>query len=46
MLRAGHWIRRAPIASGAGTTMRAVETAASEAGLPYPRGAEGRRHAR
>jgi hydroxymethylpyrimidine pyrophosphatase-like HAD family hydrolase len=44
-LRAGHWIRHAPIPSGVGTTMRAIEAAALEAGLPYPRGNEGRRRA-
>lgn len=35
----------APIPSGVGTTMRAIEAAALEAGLPYPRGDEGRRRA-
>ncbi|WP_419706278.1 HAD family hydrolase [Promicromonospora sp. NFX87] len=44
-LRTGHWVRHAPIPSGVGTTMRAIEAAASEAGLPYPRGDEGRRRA-
>ena len=44
-LQTGHWIRHAPIPSGVGTTMRAIEAAALEAGLPYPRGDEGRRRA-
>jgi hydroxymethylpyrimidine pyrophosphatase-like HAD family hydrolase len=44
-LRNGHWIRHSPIPSGVGTTMRAIEAAALEAGLPYPRGDEGRRRA-
>lgn len=45
-LQNGHWIKHAPIPSGVGTTMRAIETAALEAGLPYPRGDEGRRRAK
>ncbi|MFI8524893.1 HAD family hydrolase [Promicromonospora sukumoe] len=44
-LQDGRWARHAPIPSGVGTTMRAIETAALEAGLPYPRGEEGRRRA-
>lgn len=44
-LRTGHWIRHAPIPSGVGTTMRAIEAAALEADLSYPRGDEGRRRA-
>ncbi|WP_423461938.1 HAD family hydrolase [Promicromonospora sp. MS192] len=44
-LQTGHWVRHAPIPSGVGTTMRAIETAALEAGLPFPRGDEGRRRA-
>ena len=44
-LQTGHWIRHAPIPSGVGTTMRAIEAATLEAGLPYPRGDEGRRRA-
>ena len=44
-LQAGRWTRHAPIPSGVGTTMRAIEAAALEAGLPYPRGDEGRRRA-
>ncbi|MFI6428405.1 HAD family hydrolase [Promicromonospora sp. NPDC050880] len=44
-LRDGRWVRHAPIPSGVGTTMRAIEAAALEAGLPYPRGDEGRRRA-
>ncbi|WP_369374468.1 HAD family hydrolase [Promicromonospora sp. Populi] len=44
-LQTGHWVRHAPIPSGVGTTMRAIETAALAAGLPYPRGDEGRRRA-
>lgn len=45
VLQNGHWTRHAPIPSGVGTTMRAIEAAALEAGLPYPRGDEGRRRA-
>jgi hydroxymethylpyrimidine pyrophosphatase-like HAD family hydrolase len=41
----GHWIKHAPIPSGVGATMRAIEAAALEAGLPYPRGDEGRHRA-
>ncbi|PUB25474.1 HAD superfamily hydrolase (TIGR01484 family) [Promicromonospora sp. AC04] len=41
----GQWVGHGPIASGVGTTMRAIETAALEAELPYPRGIEGRRRA-
>jgi hydroxymethylpyrimidine pyrophosphatase-like HAD family hydrolase len=44
-LQDGRWVRHAPIPSGVGVTMRAIETAALEAGLPYPRGDEGRRRA-
>jgi hydroxymethylpyrimidine pyrophosphatase-like HAD family hydrolase len=44
-VQTGHWVRHAPIPSGVGTTMRAIETAALEAGLPFPRGDEGRRRA-
>jgi hydroxymethylpyrimidine pyrophosphatase-like HAD family hydrolase len=43
--RTGHWVMHAPIPSGVGTTMRVIEAAALEAGLPYPRGDEGRRRA-
>lgn len=44
-LQTSHWTRHAPIPSGVGITMRAIEAAALEAGLPYPRGDEGRRRA-
>ena len=44
-LRDGVWVRHAPIPSGAGATMRAIEVAAREAGLTYPRGEIGRRRA-
>jgi hypothetical protein len=44
-LQDGRWVRHAPIPSGVGITMRAIGTAALEAGLPYPRGDEGRRRA-
>jgi hypothetical protein len=44
-LQTGHWVRHAPIQSGVGATMRAIEAAALEAGLPFPRGDEGRRRA-
>jgi len=44
-LQDGRWVRHAPIPSGVGITMRAIETAALEAGLPYPRSDEGRRRA-
>jgi len=44
-LQGGRWDRHAAIPSGVGATMRAIETAALEAGLPYPRGDEGRRRA-
>ena len=44
-LQTDQWVRHAPIPSGVGTTMRAVEAAALEAGLPFPRGEEGRRRA-
>ncbi|GAA4687910.1 HAD-superfamily hydrolase, subfamily IIB [Promicromonospora umidemergens] len=44
-LQSGHWVRHGPVPSGVGTTMRAIEKAALEAGLPYPRGDEGRRRA-
>lgn len=44
-LQEGRWVTHAPIPSGVGITMRAIEAAALEAGLPYPRGDEGRRRA-
>lgn len=44
-LQEGRWVRHAPIASGLGVTMRAIETAAMDAGMSYPRGDEGRRRA-
>jgi hypothetical protein len=44
-LREGAWIRHAPVPAGTGVTMRAIERAAREAGLTYPRGNEGRRRA-
>ncbi|MFD7022925.1 HAD family hydrolase [Promicromonospora sukumoe] len=44
-LQNGQWVRHAPIPSGVGSPMRAIESAALEAGLPYPRGDEGRRRA-
>lgn len=44
-LREGVWVRHAPIPAGTGVTMRAIERAAREAGLTYPRGDEGRRRA-
>lgn len=44
-LQDGRWVRHAPIPSGVGVTMRAIETAALDAGMPYPRGDEGRRRA-
>jgi hypothetical protein len=44
-LQNGHWLKHAPIPSGVCTTMRAIEAAALEADLPYPRGDEGRRRA-
>jgi hydroxymethylpyrimidine pyrophosphatase-like HAD family hydrolase len=44
-LQGGYWVKHAPIPSGVGTTMRAIEAAVLEAGLPYPRGDEGRRRA-
>ncbi|MFI9485363.1 HAD family hydrolase [Promicromonospora sp. NPDC052451] len=44
-LQDGRWARHAPIPSGVGVTMRAIETAALDAGMPYPRGEEGRRRA-
>ncbi|GAA2225384.1 hypothetical protein GCM10010413_20000 [Promicromonospora sukumoe] len=44
-LQDGHWVRHAPIPSGVGVTMRAIETAALDAGMPFPRGEEGRRRA-
>lgn len=37
------WVRHAPIPAGRGATMRAVEHAALDAGLSFPRGTEGRR---
>ncbi|MBO0610706.1 HAD hydrolase family protein [Myceligenerans salitolerans] len=37
------WVRSAPIPAGRGATMRDVEHAALDAGLPFPRGTEGRR---
>jgi hydroxymethylpyrimidine pyrophosphatase-like HAD family hydrolase len=45
VLRDGVWVRHGPIPSGAGATMRAIEVAAREAGLAYPRGEIGRRRA-
>ncbi|MEV0951708.1 HAD family hydrolase [Promicromonospora sp. NPDC050249] len=45
-LQDGRWARHAPIPSGVGVTMRAIETAALDAGMPVPRGEEGRRRAR
>lgn len=44
-LHDGTWIRHSPIPSGTRTTMRAIEVAAREAGLSYPRGEVGRRRA-
>jgi phosphoserine phosphatase len=44
-LQTGRWVRYASIPSGVGVTMRAIEAAATEAGLPFPRGDEGRRRA-
>lgn len=44
-LRNGTWVKHASIPSGAGGTMRGIESAAREAGLTYPRGGEGRRRA-
>jgi hydroxymethylpyrimidine pyrophosphatase-like HAD family hydrolase len=44
-LREGAWVRHAPVPAGTGVTMRAIERAAREAGLTYPRGDEGRRRA-
>jgi hypothetical protein len=44
-LREGARVRHAPIPAGTGVTMRAIERAAREAGLTYPRGDEGRRRA-
>ncbi|MGW2094539.1 HAD family hydrolase [Promicromonospora sukumoe] len=44
-LQDGRWVWHAPIPSGVGVTMRAIETAALDAGMPYPRGDEGRRRA-
>jgi hypothetical protein len=44
-LRDGAWVRHAPVPAGTGATMRAIERAAREAGLTYPRGDEGRRRA-
>lgn len=46
VLREGTWHRHAPVPAGIGVTMRAIENAAREAGLSYPRGDEGRRRAR
>jgi HAD superfamily hydrolase (TIGR01484 family) len=45
VLRDGVWVRHGPIPSGTGATMRAIEVAAREAGLTYPRGEIGRRRA-
>jgi hydroxymethylpyrimidine pyrophosphatase-like HAD family hydrolase len=42
----GAWVLHGPILSGGGATMRAIEAAAREAGLRYPRGDVGRRRAR
>jgi hydroxymethylpyrimidine pyrophosphatase-like HAD family hydrolase len=44
-LREGAWARHALVPAGTGVTMRAIERAAREAGLTYPRGDEGRRRA-
>lgn len=44
-LREGSWGRHAPVPAGTGATMRAIERAAREADLTYPRGDEGRRRA-
>ncbi|MEU4360515.1 HAD family hydrolase [Promicromonospora sp. NPDC023987] len=44
-LQAGQWVRHAPIPSGVGTTMRAIESATLETGMSFPRGDEGRRRA-
>ncbi|MFI8523545.1 HAD family hydrolase [Promicromonospora sukumoe] len=44
-LQDGRWVCHASIPSGVGVTMRAIETAALDAGMPYPRGDEGRRRA-
>ena len=44
-LRGGNWSQHAPVPAGTGVTMRAIESAAKEAGLAYPRGDEGRRRA-
>jgi trehalose-6-phosphatase len=43
--RNGAWVRHAPVPAGTGVTMRAIERAAREAELTYPRGNEGRRRA-
>lgn len=45
VLRHGTWERHGPIPSATGATMRAIELAAREAGLIYPRGNIGRRRA-
>ena len=44
-LHEGAWVRHAPVPAGTGVTMRAIERAAREAGLTYPRGDAGRRRA-
>lgn len=44
-LREGAWVPHAPVPAGTGVTMRAVERAAREAGLTFPRGDEGHRRA-
>ncbi|WP_245605940.1 HAD family hydrolase [Promicromonospora kroppenstedtii] len=45
VLRDGVWVRHGPIPSATGATMRAIELAAAEAGLAFPRGDVGRRRA-
>ena len=45
-LRAGTWVRHAPVPVATGVTMRDIENAARHAGLDYPSGDVGRRRAR